>query len=217
MSARKNSEKRDRRCLSELLHGKTIKLVVKRSIFIPTSFPVHSECEIQDTIDSVRKDHPKANHVVWAYVLGTENSQMCGLSDDGEPKGTAGRPVLRVLQYNGFTNILVAIVRYFGGTKLGMGGLVRAYTDSVKAVVEQVPCRAVKEETTFIIVCDYRFYEPVKHRLLAEGARIIAESFDITVSLKCTAEKKRYPTIVEDVNRLTNGSAGFTYGPSDGW
>ena len=79
--------------------------------------------------------------MVWAYVIGDEKRQYLGMSDDGEPKGTAGRPALSTLQYSGLTNILVTIVRYFGGIKLGTGGLVKAYTDSVKAVIDTLAAK----------------------------------------------------------------------------
>ena len=99
----------------------------KKSRFISLLYPVPDDHEVKKILKELRKEHPDSRHVVWSYVLGDAGT-LYGLSDDGEPHGTAGRPVLEVLKGSGLTFAALFVIRYFGGIKLGTGGLVSAYT-----------------------------------------------------------------------------------------
>ena len=121
------------------LESRTLELFVKRSRFIAKAEKVSSPEEVKPLVRRRREEHPGCSHVVWAFVTGPPKSRTMGLSDDGEPKGTAGRPVLEVLKGSGITDTLVTVVRFFGGTKLGTGGLVRAYSDAARGVLENIP------------------------------------------------------------------------------
>ena len=115
---------------------------VLRSRFIATAAPVFSVDEARDFVNSVKDEFADASHNVPAFLVGYGPSVTAHCSDDGEPSGTAGRPALAVLQGSGLGDIAVVVTRYFGGTKLGTGGLVRAYGDAVKAVLAILPLAA---------------------------------------------------------------------------
>ncbi len=107
----------------------------QKSKFLGFAFPVYDESEIKNILNSLRAEHPNANHVCYAYRLG-ERYELYRFSDDGEPGGTAGRPIFGQIEAYDLTNVLVAVVRYFGGVKLGTGGLVSNYQKSAKVTLE---------------------------------------------------------------------------------
>lgn len=104
---------------------------IKKSKFIAYAFDISSKNEVKEIIKNIKSDHPDARHVCYAFVT----SDGGGMSDDGEPSGTAGKPLFRLLELKKTTNKLVVVVRYFGGTKLGAGGLIRAYVEAGKNVI----------------------------------------------------------------------------------
>ncbi len=107
---------------------------INKSKFIGYAYSVENVDKISEMIEKVKKIHEKATHVCYAYVLSSPHMEKC--SDDGEPDGTAGRPILEVIKKNGITNTLLIVVRYFGGIKLGAGGLVRAYSTCAKNTID---------------------------------------------------------------------------------
>ncbi|MDO4431858.1 MAG: YigZ family protein [Aerococcaceae bacterium] len=111
---------------------------IKKSRFICYLFPIDSAETAQEQLALLRKEHYKANHCCYAYILG-QNASVQKMSDDGEPSGTAGVPMLEVLKHRELTNLLAVVVRYFGGTKLGAGGLIRAYGQSVSEALNLAP------------------------------------------------------------------------------
>ncbi|GAA5099975.1 IMPACT family protein [Wohlfahrtiimonas larvae] len=123
----------------------------QKSKFLGFAFPVYDEQEIKNIITRLRAEHPNANHVCYAYRLG-ERYDLYRFSDDGEPGGTAGRPIFGQIEAFGLTNILVASVRYFGGIKLGTGGLVSNYQKSAKVTLEsaQIIEKHIMETVTFL-------------------------------------------------------------------
>lgn len=116
-----------------LIEGGQDEIVEKKSRFIGYTAPVASEEEAATFIETIRKRHYDARHNCFAYSIGTGSQPLLRFSDDGEPQGTAGKPILEVIQGSGIRNICIVVTRYFGGTLLGTGGLVRAYTDAAKA------------------------------------------------------------------------------------
>lgn len=107
---------------------------IKKSKFLGYKYDINSTDEVDKILSALKKDHKKARHIAWAYIISSPHLEKC--SDDGEPSGTAGRPILNVLQKRGINNCLVAVVRYFGGIKLGAGGLVRAYGKSASEALD---------------------------------------------------------------------------------
>jgi uncharacterized YigZ family protein len=134
-----------------------VELEVKRSKFLTFVAPAVDRREADHFIRTLRQQHPQANHICWAYIAGGPNTTIRSMSDDGEPSGTAGMPMLKVLEYSGYGDIVVAIVRYFGGTKLGTGGLQRAYSDAVSLVLKDLPMRLKVNRTLLKLTYDYTY------------------------------------------------------------
>ncbi len=189
---------------------RTRQLEIKKSLFIAAAHPVKTEEAAKGLIRDARAEHPKCSHVVWAYILGDEKSQALGLSDDGEPKGTAGKPVLAVLQYSGLTNILVTVVRYFGGIKLGKGGLVKAYTGSVKAVIDGIPVKKQVTETVLHMRFGYADYDGIRKALKQHRAAVEQEHFETDVSLVCRVEEERSEQLRLELMDITRGNVIIT-------
>ena len=117
----------------------TARLEIKKSEFIAYAYPVNSREQAMFHVEQLREKYPDARHWCWAYIIGDpDNTTSAGFDYDGEPNGTAGRPILGVLQHKSIGNIIIIVVRYFGGIKLGAGGLTRAYAGSAQAAVDQM-------------------------------------------------------------------------------
>ncbi len=158
-------------------------IVVKKSRFIAIAIPTESMEDVKEAVLSVRKEHPDATHVVHAAVIGKAGT-MYSSSDDREPKNTAGRPALEVVKGSGITNITVAIVRYFGGTLLGTGGLVKAYGDSAKEVLKIVRTEPLIERTCFSMILPYQSYTLIKRLFETLSVTITKEDFDISINIE---------------------------------
>ncbi|UTD04522.1 YigZ family protein [Treponema denticola] len=139
-------------------------LNVKNSRFLAEIFPIKSAAEARELLKNQKGKYEDARHVVHAFVVG-ENGEVLGCSDDGEPSGTAGRPALAVLKGSGITNIMLTITRWFGGTLLGTGGLVKAYSDSAKLVLQEAVTEELIKKETFQFECSYSEWENLKRSL----------------------------------------------------
>lgn len=161
-------------------------IMVVNSRFIATAAPVFSVEEAREFIHAVKQEFSDASHHVPAFLVGFGQSVTAHCSDDGEPSGTAGRPALAVLQGSGLGDIVVVVTRYFGGTKLGTGGLVRAYTDAVKAVLEILPLAEKVPTHTVMLAIPYSLYEQVKLLIYEFKGKVLDEDFggDITISIQ---------------------------------
>lgn len=184
---------------------KTGKLEIKRSVFISTAFPVENESDVKSTIGRVRTQHPKCNHVVYAYSLGQGGGRTFGMSDDEEPKGTAGKPALNVLCHSGLTNVLVTIVRYFGGIELGKGGLVKAYTESVKNVLENLPSKKATIDVKMRLEFGYEQFEIVRKTLQDFGARDEDRMFEDRVRLSIAVDGNLTEPLKKELLSVTKG------------
>jgi uncharacterized YigZ family protein len=161
-----------------------VELVIERSRFIATVDRAADAAAARAFIDSVRADHPAATHNCWAYVAGPPGSTAhVGLSDAGEPHGTAGRPMFDVLLHSGVGEIAAVVTRYYGGVKLGKGGLVRAYVGSVQRALESLPSLVQVDRLDLRIEVGYSELEPVRRLLDSIDARIVAEEFGAAVVL----------------------------------
>ena len=177
---------------------------VKKSRFIAIAIPTSSMEEVKEAVLSVRKEHPDATHVVHAAVIGKAGT-MYSSSDDREPKNTAGRPALEVVKGSGITNITVAIVRYFGGTLLGTGGLVKAYSDSAKAVLSIVHTEELIEKAEFSMTLPYNAYTLIKRLLDEVSAEIIKEDFDINITMKGRVPSANLPKLQSEAMDIGQG------------
>ncbi len=184
---------------------KTDKLEIKRSVFISTALPVENESDIKCTIEKVKFQHPKCSHVVYAYSLGQGGRQTYGMSDDGEPKGTAGKPALNVLCHSGLTDVLVTIVRYFGGIKLGKGGLVKAYTESVKKALENLPTKNAVIDVKMLLEFGYEQFKIVRKTVRDFGAREEGRKFEDRVRLRIAADENITESLIKELRSVTRG------------
>ena len=180
-------------------------IVVVNSRFIASIAPAVSVESAREFIAKTRAEHPDASHHVPAFIIGHGASITEHCSDDGEPQGTAGRPVLAVLKGSGLGDVVVVITRYFGGTKLGTGGLVRAYTEAVKAVLDGLPLGEKIPVHTVMLVLPYPYFERIRLLTAAQHGKILDEDFggDVTLTLQFTTE--RFPSFQEGLLELSNG------------
>lgn len=163
--------------------------MVINSRFIAAAAPAFSVEEARAYIAGIRAEFPDASHHVPAFLVGYGTSVTAHCTDDGEPQGTAGRPALSVLQGSGLGDVVVVVTRYFGGTKLGTGGLVHAYSEAVKAVLGVLP-RAEKIPThTVMLACEYSYFERIRLLIQAHHGQVLDEDFgaDVTVTARFAA------------------------------
>lgn len=178
---------------------------IKRSRFICYGGHADNREAAEHFIRSVRERHPQARHVCWAYIAGAPDTTVMSMSDDGEPSGTAGMPMLKVLQYSGMGEIVVAVVRYFGGTKLGTGGLQRAYSDAVSGVLEKLPTRTFVSRTDLFLTFDYALESQVRHILSRYDTQAEDPRYQQQVRMKLAVAEVQTDDLIND---LTNQSAG---------
>lgn len=183
-----------------------IELRVSNSRFITHLAPVADVAAARAFIASIRAKMPDANHHVYAYVIGHGGTTTLGMSDDGEPSGTAGRPALAVLKGSGLGDVVVVVTRYFGGTLLGTGGLVHAYGDSVKAVLAEVVRIEKIARTQLLMSITYPLYEGVKRVLAGYDSQIIEEIFGTDVTLTVVVRMADVTTITAVLIEHTAGT-----------
>ena len=178
---------------------------VANSRFIASAAPAFSVEEARAFIERIKEEFKDASHNVPAFIIGYGPSVTAHSSDDGEPSGTAGRPMLAVLQGSGLGDLVVVVTRYFGGTKLGTGGLVRAYGDAAKEVLAILP-RAEKVPThTVMLVLPYNLYEQVKLLIEREHGRVLDEEFAADITLTAQFVTSQFPHCQEALRELSHG------------
>ena len=191
-----------------LKEGGRTEIVIKRSRFIADLMSVDTQEGARELLRSLKEQWALLgiNHLVHAFIVGP-GANILGCSDDGEPSGTAGRPVLEVLKGTGMTNVMLTVARYFGGIKLGTGGLVKAYTESAQSVVALAQTTELVPMTSFTITCQYPCYERIKLVLAAQGATIDGEEFGTEVTLKATSKEANFSAIAEQCRDISRGQA----------
>lgn len=157
--------------------------IIEKSRFIVYIHRCANPEEAKEYLAGLRREHPKATHVVHAYYFGDRVAPQCGSSDDGEPKGTAGRPVLEAVLSRNARNLVVAVVRYFGGKKLGAGGLVRAYHGTALEALNRAGLVPDLKTRSFSVTLDYDKYENVKRICRKKNWQISEEKFEESVKL----------------------------------
>jgi uncharacterized YigZ family protein len=181
-------------------------LKVLNSRFIATAAPVFSVDEAKAFIALIKAEFPDASHNAPVYLIGHGNSTIAHSHDDGEPAGAAGRPALAVLRGSGLGDVAVVITRYFGGTKLGTGALVRAYGDAVRAVLEDLP-RAVKVTThTVLVAAPYPLYERLRLLVAAHHSQVLDEDFAADVTLTARFIAERLAPFQAALGQMSNGT-----------
>jgi uncharacterized YigZ family protein len=179
---------------------------VLNSRFVASAAPVFSVDEAKDFIARIRQEFADASHNVPAYLVGYGSTIVAHCQDDGEPSGTAGRPALAVLRGSGLGDVAVVVTRYFGGTKLGTGGLVRAYGDAVRAVLQVLP-RAEKVPThTVLLITPYSTFEQVRLAIEEHGGQILDEEFAVDVTVTARFAVERFGALQARLQELSNGT-----------
>jgi uncharacterized YigZ family protein len=183
-----------------------VEIVVKNSRFIATAAPAFSVEQAKAFIKRIKQEFADASHNVPAYQVGFGPSVIAHCNDDGEPSGTAGRPMLAVVQGSGLGDLAVVVTRYFGGSKLGTGGLVRAYGDAVKAVLAALPLAERVPVHTVMLALPYSHLERVRLLLDQYNGRLLDEEFaaDITLTAQLTVEQ--FPLFQEGLHEMTHGT-----------
>jgi uncharacterized YigZ family protein len=182
-----------------------IEMRVVNSRFIATVAPVFSVEEARAFVDRIKAEFADATHNVSAYVVGHGASVIAHSTDDGEPSGTAGRPTLAVLQGSDLGDVAVVVTRYFGGTKLGTGGLVRAYGDAVREVLKALP-RAAKVPThTVTATMPYNLFERVRQLVAAHGGQVLDETFAAEVTVTARFPVTRFSGFQSGLQELSGG------------
>ena len=183
----------------------------KKSRFIATLRPVTSEEEAAAFIAEIKKKYWDARHNCSAYIIG-KRGEITRCSDDGEPSGTAGRPMLEVLTGSGVTNAAVVVTRYFGGTLLGTGGLVRAYTQAVKAGLENSVIGTVTEGVELEVIADYNDAEKVKYLLSQKNIEPVKTEYSADVTLILQVPSDDADSIEKEITETTAGRCLITKG-----
>lgn len=187
-----------------LLKGGQGEIIEKKSRFIASLQPVASEEEAAAFIEAVKKKYWDAKHNCTAMVLG-RNAEITRCSDDGEPSGTAGRPMLEVLTGEGLRDVVVVVTRYFGGTLLGTGGLVRAYSQAVKEGLKNCETGVLREGRKVKLLMSYNDYGKVEHLCRTEGQELEEVIYREHVTVLMTIPEQLYEN---RIGKLRDASAG---------
>jgi len=165
----------------------TTRLEIKKSEFIAYAYPVTSREQAMFHVEQLREQYPDARHFCWAYIIGDpDNTTSAGFDDDGEPSGTAGRPILNVLQHKCIGNVIIIVVRYFGGIKLGAGGLTRAYAGSAQAAVDEMILNPYVPMTQIQILAEFATEAQCRYMIESLGGHIDDVSYSKQVTLTAT-------------------------------
>ena len=177
--------------------------IEKKSRFLGLVLPVTTEAEARAQLEAVKKREYDARHNCWAYVLHTGQKRY---SDDGEPQGTAGQPILNVLEREGVQDVLCVVTRYFGGILLGAGGLVRAYSTAARMAVEAAGIVTYTSFDEFRLVCSYANYQRYLAELPKFGAPVDGTDFADRVTLRFAVPAERSAALCRRITEMSNGA-----------
>lgn len=184
---------------------------VNRSRFITSIEPAASMADALAFVARIKQEFPDANHNCWAYLIGPPGScDKLGLSDDGEPHGAAGKPILTVLQHSGIGDIVVVVTRYFGGIKLGKGGMVKTYTQAVQSGIELLQLDEKIDWRELRIVIDYAYLAGLENLLPKHETEITDRQFSERVTLGLKVPAERVGMLQKTLRDLTAGTIEFS-------
>lgn len=185
-------------------------VIIKKSRFLGVAAYVESEEEARELVNSIKKEHFSARHVCYAYSIGEENPRL-KFSDDGEPGGTAGKPILDVINNSGIYNIVIAVTRYFGGVLLGTGGLVRAYTQAAAEAVQAAQVKTVCLCSIYDIALDYSDYDKVMYILSQSDGVMTETQYSDKVTIKATIPADIADSVIETIREKTAGKSEMNH------
>lgn len=187
-----------------------VEQVIDRSRFLCTIERVRTNAEAQTFIREISNRHSDATHNCWAYVIGAPGStDRIGMSDDGEPHGTAGRPMLTVLSHSGVGEIAAVVTRWFGGVKLGTGGLVKAYGGTVQLALASLPTEEKVDTDILTFRVTYNIVGALQQALPDVGAEVLDQEFGEQVSFRVSVPCDRVQELESIVQNLMRGGAVF--------
>lgn len=179
-------------------------LIEKRSRFITYCEKVSSTEEFKTFLQRLKSQYPDARHFCYGFRIGPLTSAQRGFSDDGEPSGTAGMPILNVIDHSAFSDIAIIVVRYFGGTKLGTGGLARAYSEAAKQSLEQTTWQEYEAQQVIQLKCGFQQEHQVRYLINQLEGKILevtySESVLLAVELKLTADLSTLTMFLININ-----------------
>jgi uncharacterized YigZ family protein len=191
----------------------TAEIVIKKSRFIGHCRPVRDEEEAIRFVEAIRKEHWSATHNCYAYVIG-QRDEIQKQSDDGEPSGTAGKPILEVLKSQGIKNAAIVVTRYFGGIMLGAGGLIRAYTDGAVAAIEAAKPVWMEYRREVRVEIDYTWLGKVENELRTKGTPLGSTTYTDRVAIVCYPLEHEADAFIAWMTDLTQGQAHIESGDS---
>jgi uncharacterized YigZ family protein len=180
------------------------------SKFLAFAFPINSENEIKEIVTRLKAEHPKANHHCWAMRLGIDRS-VFKLNDDGEPSGTAGRPILNILLSRDLTNLLIVVVRYFGGTLLGVPGLINAYKQATEDAIIQAVIVENTVKDIYNIAFDYLQMNAVMRIVKEDDLTIISQQFDNNCSMQVAIRKMQVNQTLLKMDKIDDVVMGYVH------
>ena len=179
-------------------------LTIKKSRFISDIYPVKEEQEARKFIENTRQKNPNANHIVFAYTIGL-NQEIQRMSDNGEPVGTAGKPVLDSIAKNNLVDVLITVTRYFGGIKLGAGGLIRAYSQSASQAIEIAELVALVNCDRLQLIFDYSSIDKLKYFIEKQKVTILEANYQTKVKAVILVESKDSQDFQKQLRNLFSG------------
>jgi uncharacterized YigZ family protein len=180
------------------------------SKFLAFAFPIHNEGELKEIIARLKSEHPKANHYCWAMRISPDRS-VFRLNDDGEPSGTAGRPILNALLSKDITNILVVVVRYFGGTLLGVPGLINAYKSATELALAEAKVIQQTVNDIYTVTFSYLQMNEVMKVIKDEQLLILEQSFDNQCVITLSVRKMQVNKALARIENISSVIALFKY------
>lgn len=184
--------------------------IEKKSKFISHVSPVYREEDAVEFINAIKKKHYNASHNCYAYIIG-ESSNIQRSSDDGEPSGTAGNPILETIRKENLTNTIIVVTRYFGGIMLGAGGLIRAYTESAVKGIRKAGTVIVKPFSLFKVSCDYTFLSKLQYEIPKNDYIISNTEYIDIVHMDILIDPKEKELFNQQISQWTNGTSTAVY------
>lgn len=195
-----NARKENELKFCTLKEASTAEIVEKKSRFIANSCHIESKEEAEEKINLIKKKYYDAKHNCFSFsIVDKDGNLLEKSSDDGEPSGTAGAPILNVIRKNNLNNVLIVVTRYFGGILLGTGGLVRAYSDATQKVIQKSEIYHLVEGTEIKITTDYTNLETLKHYFKKNDINITDIQYSEKIILKVILEKNRKDILIEEI------------------
>jgi uncharacterized YigZ family protein len=180
------------------------------SKFLGFAYPVTSDNDIKAIVANLKSEHPKANHHCWAIRLGIDRS-VFRVNDDGEPSGTAGRPILNTLLSRNITNVLVVVVRYFGGTLLGVPGLINAYKTATEMALDTAQVIEKTVNDIYTITFDYAQMNDVMRIIKDDQLQILEQVSELNCQIKFSVRKTQVEGVMSKMNKVSGVKAVYNY------